>query len=128
MVFNSLTFVVFFACVLVLHAMPFSWLTKKRNLLIASYLFYSFAGGGIKPHVDTEVFSVNLMLMLKHVTPEGQEPSRTVYFPADRAPISYSLQVGEVMLSHGSSIIHARSIVKENEDVALLTIGFNRIT
>ena len=41
MVFNSLTFVVFFACVLVLHAMPFSWLTKKRNLLIASYLFYA---------------------------------------------------------------------------------------
>ena len=41
MVFNSLTFVVFFACVLALHAMPFSWTTKKINLLIASYLFYA---------------------------------------------------------------------------------------
>ena len=41
MVFNSLTFVVFFACVLALHAMPFSWATKKINLLIASYLFYA---------------------------------------------------------------------------------------
>jgi alginate O-acetyltransferase complex protein AlgI len=41
MVFNSLSFVVFFALVLVLHAMPFSWTTKKRNLLIASYLFYA---------------------------------------------------------------------------------------
>jgi alginate O-acetyltransferase complex protein AlgI len=41
MVFNSLTFVVFFACVLVLHAMPFNWTTKKVNLLIASYLFYA---------------------------------------------------------------------------------------
>jgi alginate O-acetyltransferase complex protein AlgI len=41
MVFNSLTFVVFFACVLLLHAMPFSWHTKKINLLIASYLFYA---------------------------------------------------------------------------------------
>ena len=41
MVFNSLTFVAFFACVLVLHSLPLSWTTKKVNLLIASYLFYS---------------------------------------------------------------------------------------
>jgi alginate O-acetyltransferase complex protein AlgI len=41
MVFNSLTFVVFFACVLALHSLPFGWTTKKVNLLIASYLFYA---------------------------------------------------------------------------------------
>ena len=41
MVFNSLTFVVFFACVLGLHSLPLSWTTKKINLLIASYLFYA---------------------------------------------------------------------------------------
>ena len=41
MVFNSLTFVVFFAIVLALHSMPFDWKTRKINLLIASYLFYA---------------------------------------------------------------------------------------
>jgi len=41
MVFNSLTFVVFFALVLALHSMPLGWTTKKVNLLIASYLFYA---------------------------------------------------------------------------------------
>lgn len=41
MVFNSLTFVVFFACVLVLHHLPLPWRTRKINLLIASYLFYA---------------------------------------------------------------------------------------
>ncbi len=41
MVFNSLTFMVFFALVLALHAMPLGWTTKKVNLLIASYLFYA---------------------------------------------------------------------------------------
>ena len=41
MVFNSLTFIVFFACVLVLHRLPLGWTTKKVNLLIASYLFYA---------------------------------------------------------------------------------------
>src|SRR5512145_2174368 len=41
MVFNSLTFLVFFACVLVLHHLPLGWTTKKINLLIASYLCYA---------------------------------------------------------------------------------------
>jgi alginate O-acetyltransferase complex protein AlgI len=41
MVFNSLTFVVFFAIVLLLHNLPLSWSIKKFNLLVASYLFYA---------------------------------------------------------------------------------------
>src|SRR5450631_2074329 len=42
MVFNSYTFIVFFAVMLLLHNLPFlSWRTKKINLLIASYLFYA---------------------------------------------------------------------------------------
>ena len=37
MIFNSLTFIVFFAVVLALHYAPFfSWHQKKINLLIAS--------------------------------------------------------------------------------------------
>jgi alginate O-acetyltransferase complex protein AlgI len=39
--FNSLTFVVFFALVLALHYAPLPWTAKKTNLLIASYLFYA---------------------------------------------------------------------------------------
>lgn len=41
MLFNSLTFIVFFVLVLALHNAPLSWSTKKTNLLIASYLFYA---------------------------------------------------------------------------------------
>ena len=41
MVFNSLTFIVFFAVVLLLHRLPFSWTVKKANLLVASYVFYA---------------------------------------------------------------------------------------
>ena len=41
MVFNSLTFVVFFALVLALHNLPLPWRTKKINLLVASWLFYA---------------------------------------------------------------------------------------
>lgn len=41
MVFNSFTFVVFFAVMLALHNAPLSWTTKKINLLLGSYLFYA---------------------------------------------------------------------------------------
>src|SRR5882672_319034 len=41
MVFNSYTFLVFFIVVLILHNLPFSWKTKKINLLLASYIFYA---------------------------------------------------------------------------------------
>lgn len=41
MLFNSLTFVVFFILLLALHNAPLSWTAKKRNLLVASYLFYA---------------------------------------------------------------------------------------
>ena len=42
MVFNSLTFVVFFAVVLALHTyLPIRWTGKKVVLLLASYAFYS---------------------------------------------------------------------------------------
>src|SRR3954468_22525020 len=41
MLFNSYSFIVFFAIMLALHYMSFSWKTKKINLLIASYIFYA---------------------------------------------------------------------------------------
>lgn len=41
MVFNSLTFVVFFIVMLILHNLPFTWKVKKINLLLASYIFYA---------------------------------------------------------------------------------------
>jgi alginate O-acetyltransferase complex protein AlgI len=41
MVFNSYTFIVFFAIVLALHSLPFTWKVKKSILLLASYVFYA---------------------------------------------------------------------------------------
>lgn len=41
MLFNSHTFLLFFAVVLVLYQLPVSWRSKKLQLLVASYLFYA---------------------------------------------------------------------------------------
>ncbi len=40
MIFNSLTFLVFFAACLALYALPLRWTVHKAILLAASYLFY----------------------------------------------------------------------------------------
>lgn len=41
MLFNSLTFIVFFAAVMAMHYSPLSWTAKKCGLLVASYFFYA---------------------------------------------------------------------------------------
>ena len=41
MIFNSLTFAVFFLAVFVAHRLPVPWTWRKLNLLAASYLFYA---------------------------------------------------------------------------------------
>ena len=41
MLFNSLTFVVFFGVVVGLHYAPLPWRVKKIDLLVASYVFYA---------------------------------------------------------------------------------------
>jgi hypothetical protein len=94
---------------------------------IASYMYYKTAGSGIKPHIDTEVFSLNLMLKLKHQPPHNGLPSTTIVFPASACPEKHHLPVGEAMLLHGSAVLHARTPVGVGEDITLLTIGFNYI-
>lgn len=41
MAFNSLTFLLFFAAVLLAHSLSLEWRLKKINLLVASYVFYA---------------------------------------------------------------------------------------
>ncbi|MGC4103727.1 MBOAT family O-acyltransferase [Ferruginibacter sp.] len=41
MIFNSFIFIAFFAIMLILHNLSFTWKVKKINLLLASYVFYA---------------------------------------------------------------------------------------
>ena len=62
MVFNSLTFFCFFALVVALHALPVSWTARKRNLLIASYLFYA----SWNPPYVLLLLASSLMYVIEH--------------------------------------------------------------
>ena len=41
MLFNSVTFGLFFVAVLAIYSLPISWRAKKTHLLLSSYLFYA---------------------------------------------------------------------------------------
>ena len=57
MLFNSLTFLIFFLMVLILHRLMASWTVQKRLLLLASYLFYAAWN---PPYIAVLLFSTTL--------------------------------------------------------------------
>jgi|AGTN01.1.fsa_nt_gi hypothetical protein len=89
---------------------------------IASYIFYDRVGAGIEAHVDTEIFAVNAIIMLKHnyVT----DPSHLVLYPPDKPIERVQLAIGEMIVIDAAGLVHAREDMKANEEVTILTIGF----
>ncbi|HMI83262.1 MAG TPA: hypothetical protein VK550_04160 [Polyangiaceae bacterium] len=90
---------------------------------VASYLFYEVEGAGVSAHVDTEVFSINVSIMLRH---EGiHRRSRLFIFNMDgmqREDIE--LVPGEMIVTFGDSIVHGRSPLAAGELVNIVTFGY----
>ena len=91
---------------------------------IASYLYYDHEGQGIPPHIDTDIFSLNVLLMLKHVG-GGSRRSCLVVFPTPDYSERIDLEPGEIVIMFAGSVTHAREYMKANEQVAILTFGFH---
>jgi len=92
---------------------------------ISSYLYYNQTGDHLYPHVDTEIFAVNFILMVKHDLPEGRtDGSALVIFDADHQAKRVPLDVGESVVIRASGTVHGREAVGEGERVTILTIGF----
>ncbi|HEX6370899.1 MAG TPA: hypothetical protein VF006_18415 [Longimicrobium sp.] len=91
---------------------------------VASFLFYDEPGQGIDPHIDTDIFSLNVLLMLEHEHGPEQE-SALVVFPPRSAPERLELVPGEVVIMFAGSIAHGRERMGPNETVSILTFGFH---
>jgi hypothetical protein len=91
---------------------------------VASFLYYDAPGQGIEPHIDTDIFSLNVILMLKHVG-GGDARSCLVVFPPGGEPERLDLVPGEMVIMFAGSITHGREFVKPGEEVNILTFGFH---
>lgn len=89
---------------------------------IASYIFYDQVGHGLDPHVDTEIYSVNVILMLQHEF--RADPSHLLLYNESRIPERVLLAPGEMIIITAGSTVHAREDMKRDESISLLTIGF----
>ena len=92
---------------------------------IASYLFYKDAGQGIIPHIDTDIFSLNVLMMLAHETPRDATTSSALYmhYP-DGSEERFQLTPGEVVIFLAGTQAHSRTPIAEGERVTILTFGF----
>jgi hypothetical protein len=91
---------------------------------VASFLFYDEPGQGIDPHIDTDIFSLNVLLMLHHQ--RVKEPaSALVVFPPRGTPERIDLSPGEIVIMFAGSIAHGRERLNEGEAVSILTFGFH---
>jgi len=89
---------------------------------IASYIYYDREGAGIEPHVDTDIFAVNAIIMLKHNY--VSDPSHLVLYPPGKPAERIQLAIGEMIVIDAAGLVHAREDMKANEEVTVVTIGF----
>ena len=93
---------------------------------ISSYLYYNRDGDHLYPHVDTEIFAVNCILMLEHSEQVG-DGSALLVFGSDGEPRRVPLDIGSMAVLRASGTVHGREAVDGEERVVILTIGFNAV-
>jgi hypothetical protein len=101
------------------------WAGTVKPSGIASFLFYEREGQGIDPHIDTDIFSLNVLMMLNHTKPAGLRPSALVVFPPDGEPERLELEPGDMVIFFAGSIAHGRGRMRLGESVSILTFGFH---
>lgn len=98
---------------------------KAQATGIASYLYYRDPGQGIIPHIDTDIFSLNVLMMLAHHIPPGRtEPSALYMHFADGSDQRLQLSPGEVVIFLAGTQAHSRTPICHDEQVTILTFGF----
>jgi len=91
----------------------------------ANYLYYDSVGLGIDPHIDNEMFSLNVIMMLEHCF--SGNPSALVVYPPRAPEQRIYLQPGELVVLYADSTTHARERMAPREIVRIVAFGFQPI-
>ena len=90
---------------------------------IANYIYYDEPGQRTEPHVDTDLFALNALVMLEHeyVT---EPQAALVLFPPYSEPERFELAPGEVIIMFAASSVHGREHIQRGERISIVTFGF----
>jgi hypothetical protein len=91
---------------------------------VASYLFYEDAGSGITAHVDSDIFSINVNIVLRHDDAGRRETVFFLFHTDGKTREEIVLEPGDVIVTFGDSVLHGRSPLAAGEVMTNLTIGF----
>jgi hypothetical protein len=91
----------------------------------ANYRYYDIPQSQVPPHVDTDNFGLNLIIMLGH-SYAAERRSALLLFPHGPKPLTFLLEPGEVILFNAKEVIHARTPISEdgNENATNMGIGY----
>ncbi|MDB5141175.1 MAG: hypothetical protein JWR12_3091 [Mucilaginibacter sp.] len=99
---------------------------EVKSTGVASFLFYDEEGQGIDPHIDTDIFSLNVILMLSHEDQNNPNHNSALFvFPPGEKPERIDLNPGDMVIMFAGSIAHGRQRMKKSESVSILTFGFH---
>jgi hypothetical protein len=94
---------------------------------ISSYLYYNRDGDHLYPHVDTEIFAVNCIIMLEHSAIMRDMASSLIVFSPGGQLERVPLEIGEMAVLRASGTVHGREAVKGEERVVILTVGLEAV-
>lgn len=92
----------------------------------ANYRYYDIPESQVRPHVDSDDFALNLLIMLEHSYGLERRSGLLLFPRGPNEPIAIQLEPGEVILFNARDVIHARTPISDNGDetAANLGIGF----
>ena len=90
---------------------------------IANFIYYDEPGQRTDPHVDTDLFALNVLVMLEHEY-VNEPQAALVLFPPHSDPERFELVPGEVIVMFAASIVHGREHIQPGERISIVTFGF----
>lgn len=100
--------------------------SPARRSGFRNYRYYDVQNSHVAPHVDTDHFWLNVIIMLQH-TFDAERRSALLLFPHGPAdPVTLQLEPGEVILFDAKRVVHARTPISESghESAVNMGIGF----
>ncbi len=94
----------------------------------ANYRYYDIPESQVPPHLDSDDFALNVIIMLSHEA-VTERRSALLLFPHGPQPVTVCLKPGEVILFHAKEVIHARTPISDHGDERAenMGIGFTPI-